>query len=317
MLFDLVTGKKTLTVNTDTYDPFVLRFNHDGSKLTSSGLDVTSVWDTHNGKQLTRQSVPEGNSELAGVSASGSYYFYDQDLLLTNALLIKNIGSQRNQLLVGNINNGNISSDNRLLAVGVNGKDESSLKIIDLEKTKVIATLKGDEADPYDDDLFFVNGNKRLLVRDYSDFHLWNIATKKLEYTWDTDDFGVDAIAATDSLLLIVDDNTFNKRVWRFSEKPKGNLALPIPQYAKGGISSVAISADQKSYALVTHNEDENLSFAFVIDMQSDKIISQYVSSSPFSQATFANNDQYVVLDGYPVEVIEASSGKQVYTISR
>lgn len=317
VMFDLTTGKKLFTVDTETYDPFVLRFSHDGSKLTASGWDSTTVWDVSNGKRLARQPVKEGNSKLAGVSANGKHYFYDQQTyLLGRVLRVKKLGSDRLRSMLTKVVGGNISPDNCFLAVGVADEDDPHIKIIDLDKADVVASLHHERADMYDD-LYFIDDNKRLLGVDGSDLHLWNITDEESETSWDTGDFSVDLIAVAKELVLVVDHHDFLKRSWNFSDKPQNAVELSVPEYARGGISDLAISENKKSYALVTHDDEYNLSYVFVFDAQSDEVITEYVSDNPFGGVTFINNDRHLVLEGYPITVIEADSGDLVREITR
>jgi|GEM_PF-4994927 len=318
VMVDLATGKTLFTVDTETYEPFVFRFNHDGSKLIASGWDSTSVWNTTNGKRLAQQPTKDDNAGLAGVSANGKYYYYNTETLFgSNRLRFNHMGTDRLKTITANTGYGNNSSDDQYLAVGVDEGDEPGLKIIDLNKMKVVAKLRGEKADQYGNQLYFVNDNKRLLVQDYSDFHLWDIAKEKPLTSWDTGDFSVGELAVSNELLLIVDKYDFTKRSWNFTDKPQEEVALAIPEYARGGISALAISENNKHYALVTYNKDQTLTYMFVFDALSDEIINQRVSRNLFMGATFVNNDQHLLLEGYPIEVVEATNSNPVYEVSR
>jgi hypothetical protein len=317
-VFDLTTGEKQFTVDAKTYAPFVFRFSHDGSKLVASGWDFTSVWDASNGKLLSQEKTPDHNSELAGVSANGKHYYYTTSGIFGDqSLWVRKMGSNSIKTTQRNVEAGKNSFDDNYLVVSIYEQDEPLLNVIDLNKAKVVASLRGDQADNYDDDMFFVNNNKQLLVRDYDDFYLWDLASEKVEASWNTGGFDVDQIAVNDELVLVVDGENFSVRSWGFSGDPEDAVELALPETARGLLGSVTLSESGQYYALVSSNKDENLVFAFVIDVKTNKIINQYITDNPFLEVTFVNNDQHLLIEGYPITLIETKSAKPVYEISR
>ena len=319
-LFDLRSGKPLFSVNTGTYHPFTMTFNIDGSELISSGWDEVAIWNTTSGKKTVKRTNKESNSNCAGFSATKGEYFYESELFGgSNNLTISNYAN-KSLLSLGFGHNCNTSNDNRMLAV--NGKsedDRDQIQIIDLEKHKVIAKLVGEQATPYDDDLFFVQDNAKLLVRDYSNFHLWNIQTKKVESSWDTDSFDVDEVVVTNEFVFILDADQLAVRLWRFGEKPSDNISLAISEYANGGASyrGFKVNESKTQYVVATKNKDENLKYIFLFDFNTHKLIKEFVVAEDFGEIFFNNNDQHLVLDSYPIQILDLKSGEVVHRIRR
>ena len=259
------------------------------------------------------------NSSCAGFGSNAQEYFYESELYDGNSLSISNYANRpKFRLKFGN--NCNTSNDNRLLAVNGQSDDQrDQIQVIDLEKHKVIANLVGEQADPYDDDLFFVKNNQKLLVRDYSNFHLWNISKASVETTWDTDSLDVDEVIATNDFLFVLDGDQWIARLWRFDEKPGDDISIPIPDYANGSENyrGFKINKSQTHYVVATKNEEENLRYIFLFDFKTHKLLKEFVIAENFSEIFFTNNDQHLILDSYPIQILDLKSGAVTQRISR
>ena len=216
--------------------------------------------------------------------------------------------------------NCNTSDDNRLLAVNGQSDDgREQIQVIDLEKHKVATTLVGEKASPYDNDLFFVQDNEKLLVRDFSNFHLWDIKESRVDKTWTTDSLDVDEVTATNDFIFVLDADQWVARLWRFGEEPGKNISLPIPDYANGSENyrGFKVNKAQTQYVVATKNKEENLRYIFVFDFNSHEIIKEFVFAEDFAELFFTQDDQHLVLDSYPIQILDLKSGEIVQRISR
>jgi len=84
-----------------------------------------------------------------------------------------------------------------------------------------------------------------------------------------------------------------------------------------GKVLSIKISSNKQYYSIAVENGAKNLTHVFVIDIKAQKVVSEYVSANSAYKAEFANDDQYLVLNGYPVEVIDWAKGEKLYELSR
>ena len=318
-VFDLISGEQNFVANTGTYDPFSVNFNIDGSQLITSGWDKIAVWNTANGETILKQENEDSNSECAGLSAKEGVYYYDSETYNGNILNVSK-KSGRSLLRVGFGYNCNTSSDNHFIAVKgdtENGRDQ--IQVIDLVEHKVVAKLIGNEADSYDDYMFFVQNNKKLLVRASWNFYLWDIASGKVETSWSTGELDVDEVVSDSDYIFVLDGDAWVARLWHFDEEPSGDIALPIPDYANGGASyrGFKVNESQTEYVVSAINEQKNLHYVFLFDFVSHKLIKEFVFTEDFGEVFFANNDQYLVLDGYPITVLDLKTGEIVNKINR
>ena len=326
-MFDLQSGEAIFSVNTDTYQPFSMAFNHDGSQLLSSGWDEVAIWDTSSGKNSSKNSGKkivsikneETNSQCAGFSSKEKHYFYETEVFASNTLTVSDF-TGRSLLKLAMGHNCNTSDDNRLLAVnGLSDDGREQIQVIDLEKHKVATTLVGEKASPYDNDLFFVQDNEKLLVRDFSNFHLWDIKESRVDKTWTTDSLDVDEVTATNDFIFVLDADQWVARLWRFGEEPGKNISLPIPDYANGSENyrGFKVNKAQTQYVVATKNKEENLRYIFVFDFNSHEIIKEFVFAEDFAELFFTQDDQHLVLDSYPIQILDLKSGEIVQRISR
>jgi len=154
-------------------------------------------------------------------------------------------------------------------------------------------------------------------VRDYSDFYLWDIKAGKVVQTWDTDSFDVEEVAVLDDQLIILERDSLERRVWVYDEEPGNTERLPIPAIPGANVLSIEISSNKEFYSIAVGIAESNLTHVFVIDRNSDEVLSEYITANGAYKAEFANNDQYLVLNGYPVEVVDWAKGTKVYELSR
>ena len=77
------------------------------------------------------------------------------------------------------------------------------------------------------------------------------------------------------------------------------------------------VNESQTEYVVSAINEQKNLHYVFLFDFVSHKLIKEFVFTEDFGEVFFANNDQYLVLDGYPVTVLDLKTGEIVNKINR
>ena len=222
-------------------------------------------------------------------------------------------------MAISEVRHAKASKDGSLIAV--TASEDEILHIISTSDQSTLARLSGGAAETYDDDFFFVNQNKNLLVRsDSSVFHLWNIEQQEVVHSWDTN-YSTDKVAVSDNLLLITDENEFTLRAWDLTKPPTDEnivtISLNTDEHAKGDIIDISISENQQYYSLSVENVLENLMNIYVLDANSQKIISRYTTDLAAWSAEFANNDQYLVIDSYPIEVLDWQKSEVVYRLSR
>ncbi len=318
-LFDGMNGKRMHRMDAGTYDPFSFRFNIDGTKILSSGWKRVSIWDAVKGKIIVQKRIAD-NSKCAGFSCGDKNFFYDDEVGIDSYLSVCTFPGKKQGFSLRNTSFCNASADNRRLAISIiTDTNENRIAIVDLEKPGLIANLTGNKADAYGEDMFFIDGNRKLLVRDSSIFHLWNIAGQKVEYTWKPKDMYVDDIAVTDRFIMVVDedDERFTKRIWKFGSSPGPKTTIAFPQRAQGSFLGISLSTDQSKYAVIKTNSLENLFFAFVYDLKTDTLLNEYVTFYRFWKAEFINDDKYLLLDSYPVQIVDLSTGKVVHRLRK
>ena len=319
---ELASGKTIFQADHGTYDPFFLGFSANGSKLVASGWDHLNIWDIEQGKKVVNQSLGGDNSSFADIDDDAQHYSYtsgDYSPRFQIDTISKFLGRGKTQMAISEVRHAKASKDGSLIAV--TASEDEILHIISTSDQSTLARLSGGAAETYDDDFFFVNQNKNLLVRsDSSVFHLWNIEQQEVVHSWDTN-YSTDKIAVSDNLLLITDENEFTLRAWDLTKPPTDEnivtISLNTDEHAKGDIIDISISENQLYYSLSVGNVLENLMNIYVVDAKSQKIIGQYTTDLAAWSADFANNDQYLVIDSYPIEVLDWQKSEVVYRLSR
>ena len=319
---DLTNGSTIFEADHGTYDPFFLGFGAKDSRLIASGWDHFYIWDIRQAKPVVKQLLADGdNSSFVTLSKAGKHYAYTSgDLAPT--LQMKAVpqepaqGTARKSM--ANVRHAVASKDGELIAAKDGAK--GVLSILDTSTQTLVAELRGDGAENYDSDFFFVNQNKKLLVRNTSGgFSLWNIKDQKVEHTWVTD-YGVEEMAISDNLLVIIDDE-LKISTWDLAktanEKSIDSFKVDPGDQSTGEVSHISISKDGAYYAFSVANKLENLQTIYVVDRSTQKIASKYTTELSCWSARFANNDRYLVIDSYPIEVIDWRTSKVIHRFSR
>ena len=105
--------------------------------------------------------------------------------------------------------------------------DEYQVNVINLATGNIQNTFVGEEANAYDEDMFFFDNNRKLLVRDYSDFHVWDVENDTLVKTVEID-MDVDEVSVSGNLALLTDD--LQMSFWDLTNEPGQIKTIPLPE---------------------------------------------------------------------------------------
>ena len=316
-IFNIVTGEKLHEFEAGTEDPFVLKFSADSSKLISSGWDAVSVWDLDKGERSARKETTE-NAECGVISNDHSKIYYDdqysdfghKQLIVTNGSLAKEAVVFKNNA------DCKASADQTLLAIQSYQFDDSGfsvedtqINIINLDTAEIQNSFNGDEADAYDEDMFFFDNNRKLLVRDYSDFHIWDIDNNTLLKSVEID-MDVDEVSVSGNLALLTDDLPVG--FWDLTKEPEQFKHIPLPEN-HDELVSASLSKSGELYVVTSSIEYTDVLSVSIIDAKSNNVKHQMAVNYPGWNAVFANNDSMVVLQNYPIQVIDVTTGSVVH----
>lgn len=315
-IFNLQSGERVHQFKAETDTPFILAFSPDSSKLISSGWNSTAVWNVQTGKLHASIKTAE-NSNCGGFSSNQKNVYFDDEyndfgqrqlVLTTNSL-------KKKKRKIKNSARCNASPDQALLALQVHNfsknltLESSNLEIIDLDTLKTRSVLKGDAANSYDEDMFFYDDNSKLLVRDFSDFHLWNLTDGSVIRSWDSE-LDVDHVSVSGNRLLLTADR--DVRIWDLLGEPSDTQNIPLPAHHESTLS-VDLSNDGKLYAVTSYAENEAQSAISIIETDTNTVKHQFKIDSLVFVEEFTNNGSLLVLNGYPIRVIRVDSGEIIH----
>lgn len=313
-MFDLQSGKRLWQVDTGTSSPFAFRFSLDGEQLVSSGWNTVSVWHTPSGKQITRLQHEEGNAKCAAFSADGNTLAHQKEEDLNISMVFYAIDQQTILATMPSDGDGcNVSADGQFISTGYRVNHDNQIDIAHVKSAQKVATLTGDAANAYDDDVFFVENNQSFLVRDYSDFHLWSIDKQKVKTTWETDGMDVDHVAVGHRFMLALDGDEKTIASWHFDQPPQKPQSLALPNVALSKIHhifDIQLSANEKQYAIVAQNRTNTLSSVYVFDTKTHQLIHDFVTDKPATSAHFFDDGAKLVLNGYPIQIVDLAKKK-------
>ncbi len=173
--------------------------------------------------------------------------------------------------------------------------------------------LRTEKAKPYDEDMFFFDENRKLLVRDFSTFHIWDLEKNIVIRSWDSE-MDVDEIAVSGNQLLITADK--QKRSWNLLAEPGPiqNIALPDNQHS---VLSVSLSSNGKWYAVTSYDDSEQNAWVSLFDSDTNELLRQIATEPLIYGAQFTGDDTLLVFESYPVKVVDVATGKVVYEIKQ
>lgn len=315
-MFDLDTGERLWQVDAGTASPFELRFSVDGKRLVSSGWDRVSVWNVADGDRIAKIKNREGNSECAAFSPDGNVLAYHAGDMIQTLQFYSLKDKDSIGFVAGGGSGCNVSADGKLISVSQRTDEGNQIALAEIGSGRSKAVLSGDAADAYDDDVFFVEGNQSFLVRDSSRFHLWDIDKQEVKTSWDTD-MDVDNVAVSDRFMLALDGDAKTIAVWQFDQQPGEPRSLALSEAAlqrsdgvSGGIVDFRLSEDQKNYVVVAYNRMQTLSLIYVFDTKTHQLIHEFATPYNVWQAYFVGNNQKLVLNSYPVQVVDLAEQK-------
>jgi WD40 repeat protein len=319
--FNVSDGKLLHKVDAETEDPFAFKFSADSSRLLSSGWEKVSIWDVVKGELMARVSTND-NAECAGFSGDGKNVYFDDEYgeFGFKQLAILDSSLADNHIMIRDTGNCKASPDRALLAIesftrgkaGVSWEDPKIL-VMDTASTQTKLVLSGEKAQPYDEGMFFFDDNRKLLVRDNSDFHVWDLASGEVLRSWDSE-LDIDEITVSGNILLITEEEKI--RVWHLLKEPGAieimNLAENYPS-----VLSVDLSNDGTVYAVTSLDESEENALISLFDRSTNALRHQIETQTPIYGVQFANDDLQVISTSYPIKVIDVSTGKVVHRIKK
>ncbi len=320
-IFNLEDGRRLHQFDAGTEDPFAFKFSFDGSKLLSSGWEKVSIWDTETGKLLAQKDVND-NAKCAGFSSDAQISYFDDEYnqFGHKQLVVTGNNFADEKLLVKDTGNCHESADNSLLAIesytmAADGfsLDDTAILIVDLEKAQKKMLLRTEKAKPYDEDMFFFDENRKLLVRDFSTFHIWDLEKNIVIRSWDSE-MDVEEIAVSGNQLLITADK--QKRSWNLLAEPGPiqNIALPDNQHS---VLSVSLSNNGKWYAVTSYDDSEQNAWVSLFDSDTNELLRQIATEPLIYGAQFTGDDTLLVFESYPVKVVDVATGKVVFEIKQ
>ena len=316
-IFNIESGAKLHQFDAGTEDPFVLKFSADSTKLLSSGWDAVSVWDMEKGKRIARKTSTE-NAECGVISNDHSKIYYDDQYhdFGYKQLLVANGSLKKEKIIFKNNGDCNTSPDQTLLAIqsykfddDEYSVDEYQVNVINLATGNIQNTFVGEEANAYDEDMFFFDNNRKLLVRDYSDFHVWDVENDTLVKTVEID-MDVDEVSVSGNLALLTDD--LQMSFWDLTNEPGQIKTIPLPEN-HNELLSASLSNNGELYVVTSSVEGTNDLSVSIIDAKSNTVKHQMAVNYPGWAADFANNDTKVVIQNYPIQVIDVATGNIVH----
>ena len=321
-IFDLNDGTELRTFDAQVDTPFVFSFNLDGSKLFVSGWEQNSVWQVATGKQLAKVKTND-NTNCGGFSENQKHLFFDDEFNQFGArqLVLSNDRFKKKKLVVKNSANCRVSPDNKFLALQTyslsdNGfsVEDTQLQVIDLNAGKIISTLTGEGTDVYDEDMFFFDGNTKLLVRDSSDYYIWDIQQGKVIESWDSELYA-NEIAFTGSRLLLTADN--EKRVFDLLAEATPTVAIDLPEN-HNSVLDANLSSDGKHYVITSyHDERESDVVVSLFETEGDVLKHRVETQASIYGAQFAKDDSLLVFESYPIVVVDVETGNVLYEIKQ
>ena len=322
-VFDLKQYKRHTILKSAAEDPFTLVFSPNNKHLLSSGWEMLSLWEIDSGT-LVKRRTNKDNSECAGFSADGKSIYFDDEYTKYGdlKLVVTDLGLKRERLALKSTRDCNASVDRKRVAIAtytavspLEERKNQGVTLIDLESTKIIGTLYGDKADPYDEDLFFFDNNRKLVIRDYSKFHVWNAQTMKLIKTWD---FGldVDEIAYASDTLLLFDEDKLEILIWK--------LLLPAGKSKKISLdnqfidsNSLSVSKNGKQFAITSTNKSEAEFLVSIYTTKNNALVKKYKTKSAIFGSDFIAGDSKLLLHSYPIKVLDIATGKIHHSFSK
>lgn len=320
-IFNLENGSKLQEFDAETDTPFVFKFSQDSAKIYASGWEKTTIWDVKTGNR-SAQIETHGNTECGGFSSDqkNSYFDDEYNQFGQKKLIISNHNLSKEKLIIKNSARCNSSSDNKYVAIQVFNMaadglslKSTEIKIIDLNKATVQNTLSGEKANAYDEDMFFFDDNRKLLVRDFSNFHIWDLEKNIVTKSWDSE-LDVDEISISGNLVLLTADEQI--RFWNLMDNPGPIEAITLPE-KHNKIIDASLSNEGKYYAITSYGENEQEFITAMFETGTNKLVHQTKISTPTYGAQFTKDDTLLILESYPIKVVDVATGDVVHEIQK
>ncbi len=283
-----------------------LNFNTDGTKLISGDWgNYAIIWDVKTGKVLNKKNMGEtvmhanfsadNKSIILGVDEK-KLAVYDTDI--------------KNRLNTFEMGNSLQFSENKQFIAGTGRGD--TVVVVDSTSQKHIVTIP---ADAYDDSIYFSDDNQTLVIRDWSDFHVWDIKNNKKIDTINSS-IGADSATLNSSAneLWIASNNSLE--VWNYKTK-KQKAIIRLQELDIDKIQHLDFSKDGKTLA-ITVTTESNGNKVILLDSKSYtiKTLLNPLSKTVYS-TQFIDNNRLLLESRYPIEVWDIESKKKLFSFTK
>ena len=289
-----------------------LNFNADSSKLISGDWgDFAIIWDVKTGTVIKKKNM--GETVMHALYAANDRFLMmaidEQPLAFYDLNLEKKISSydifDRLQL-----------SENKKFLVGQRMYSpkfvDPAVIVVDALNNKKIMEIPEDS---YDDEIYFSKDSSIVVVRDYSDFHVWDTISKKklglIETELDVDESLINLVS--DQLWLTGDNKI---EVWDYRTQTKLK-SLAIDDLNIDKINGLSFSPDGNKVAISLWLESDTSS-VLVIDT---KGMNSKWKIEPQSKKAFAleflDNDTLLINTSYPIEIWDTKNKKIKFLLTK
>ncbi len=311
-LYDLNNGELLHQLKSHKDSIQTLNFNSDGSRLISGDWgDYAIIWEVKTGKVIKKKNM--GETVMHAIYAANDQYlvmaidekplaFYDLDLenkISSYAIFDRLQTSENKKFLAGQ----------RMYSS--NFKDAAVIVVDVLNNNKIMEIPE----DSYDDEIYFSKDSSIVVVRDYSDFHVWDITSKKklgvIDTELDVDESLINQVA--DQLWLTGDNKV---EVWDYRTQ-KLLCSFAINDLNVDKINDLSFSPDGKKIAISLWLESDTSS-VIVLDSKDN---SNRWKIEPMSKKAFAlefiDNDTLLINTSYPIEIWDTKNKKMKFLLTQ
>ena len=116
----------------------------------------------------------------------------------------------------------------------------------------------------------------------------------------------VDGIAISDNTVLLTDEQSM--RIWELSNEPSQLMTMPLPE-GHDDVLSVSLSNNGELYAITSFSEQSEEVFVTIVKTQMNTLLKQVKINNPGWRAHFTSDDSLLVLENYPIQIIEVTTG--------
>ena len=281
-----------------------INFNHDGSRLLSGSWgDYVVLWNVQTGNIIKKKKMPDTvmHAFFAANDENIILSIDETGLLIYDSKLSKKLKSFY-------VNDNLQTSKNKQLLVGQNGQGVS---IVNLDAQELLFDAPEDS---YDNDMYFSDDNKIVVIRDWSSFHVWSIINQTKLHTIDALDYAdLGVLRAKTDELWIGNNNKIEIHNYLTN---KSIAILSFEELDIDEIQHITFS-ENSSQAAITAKLNDEKSLIILIDTKSYEI-KQLISPKSYvwPGAQFIQDDILFLRNTYPSEVWQLSTKEKKFNFS-